>query len=475
MQTSASDEVLIRREGRAGRITMNRPAGAQRADATRWWADLGGARWLGGTTPPSTSSLLDGAGERALCAGGDVRALYDSRAQGSALARAFWSDEYRLNALIGRYPKPFVAIQDGIVMGGGIGLSGHARHRIVTERSRLAMPETGIGLIPDVGGTWLLAHAPGETGVYLGLTGEAMGAADAIYAGFADAFVPSAKLAAAGRAAGRCQGRAGRGGDRRAGRETRGRRRLPRGAPTSTGSSAAQPSRPCWRRWRRMPGEWAQKTAATLAQKSPKSLKLTLAAIRNARSLGSLEAALNVEYPPDRAPVRGRRVPRGRARADRRQGPQAQVVAGAAGRRGGRSWSRPTSRRCRPARSWGSRQPALGRNVTARGFRNSTTQRAGLLDPCSNRIADIGQCLFRRIAIGHAARQIWHRRNEAADVLWKARSAPISHRAYAASMTRSSAESLEASCGLVVRSHFPTLNLPRAPAEASARSSSSSV
>ena len=106
--------------------------------------------------------LLDGAGDRALCAGGDVRSLYDSRAQGSGFARTFWRDEYRLNALIGRYPKPYVAIQDGIVMGGGIGLSGHAAYRIVTERSRLAMPETGIGLIPDVGGTWLLAHAPGQ-------------------------------------------------------------------------------------------------------------------------------------------------------------------------------------------------------------------------------------------------------------------------------------------------------------------------
>ena len=123
-----------------------------------------------------------------------MRALYDSREQGSTLARTFWRDEYPLNALIGRYPKPYVAIQDGIVMGGGIGLSGHARHRIVTERSRLAMPETGIGLIPDVGGTWLLAHAPGAVGVYLGLTGEAMRAADAIYARFADVFIPSAKI-----------------------------------------------------------------------------------------------------------------------------------------------------------------------------------------------------------------------------------------------------------------------------------------
>src|SRR5262245_12042272 len=172
---------------------MNRPAALNAltyAMVGRIWEAL--TAWQ--DDPTVGLVLLDGTGERALCAGGDVHALYDSRERGSSFARAFWSEEYRLNALIGRYPKPFVAIQDGIVMGGGIGLSGHARHRIVTERSRLAMPETGIGLIPDVGGTWLLSRAPGETGIYLGLTGEPMGAADAIYARFADAFMPSAKL-----------------------------------------------------------------------------------------------------------------------------------------------------------------------------------------------------------------------------------------------------------------------------------------
>src|SRR5262245_3116557 len=187
------DEVLIRREGRAGRITMNRPQALNALthamvapiwDALLAWLDDAGVELV----------LLDGSGEKALCAGGDVRALYDSRSAGSSAARAFWRDEYRLNALIGRYPKPYLAIQDGIVMGGGIGLSAHARHRIVTERSRLAMPETGIGLIPDVGGSWLLAHAPGQAGLYLGLTGAEMDAADAIHARFSDAFVPASDL-----------------------------------------------------------------------------------------------------------------------------------------------------------------------------------------------------------------------------------------------------------------------------------------
>lgn len=293
-QASQSDEVLIRREGRAGRITMNRPAAlnalthgmlGQIWDALLAWKD----------DPAVAIVLLDGTGERALCAGGDVRSLYDARAQGSGHARAFWRDEYRLNALIGRYPKPYVAIQDGIVMGGGIGLSGHARDRIVTERSRLAMPETGIGLVPDVGGTWLLADAPGETGIYLGLTGEAMGAADAIYTRFTDVFVPSANLP---RLVERLI-------DAKGG---------PAGSAIAALSQDPGPPPLAARRadidrvfgaanveamleaLAATPGEWATKAAAALAQKSPKSLKLTLAAVRNARNLGSLEAALNVEY-----------------------------------------------------------------------------------------------------------------------------------------------------------------------------------
>lgn len=294
MQAPASDEVLIRRQGRAGHITMNRPQALNALTlgmVRQIWEAL--LAWR--TDPTVELIVLDGAGDRALCAGGDVRALYDSRAQGSALARSFWREEYRLNALIGRYPKPFVAIQDGIVMGGGIGLSGHARDRIVTERSRLAMPETGIGLIPDVGGTWLLADAPGATGVYLGLSGEAMRAADAIYTHFADVMIPSAKLP-----------------------QLVERLVDPRGGPAGGAiralSEDAGPSPLADRRadvdrafggdgveamlaaLGSMPGEWAQKAAAALAQKSPKSMKLTLAAIRNAQGLGSLEEALNVEF-----------------------------------------------------------------------------------------------------------------------------------------------------------------------------------
>ncbi len=186
-------DVVIRREGRAGRITLNRPRAlnalaypmvAPMVEALRSWAH----------DPAVELVILDGAGVRGLCAGGDVVSLFNSRKEGTDLARRFWSEEYVLNALIGSFPKPFVAIQDGIVMGGGIGLSGHASHRIVTERSMLAMPETAIGLIPDVGGTWLLAHCPGQLGVFLGLTGHRMNAGDALYAGFADTCVAAAGL-----------------------------------------------------------------------------------------------------------------------------------------------------------------------------------------------------------------------------------------------------------------------------------------
>jgi enoyl-CoA hydratase/carnithine racemase len=294
MQDPPSDEVLIRREGRAGRITMNRPKALNALTYPmigRIWNALSAWR----DDPAVDLVVLDGTGERALCAGGDVRALYDSRAEGSGRARAFWREEYRLNALIGRYPKPYVAIMDGIVMGGGIGLSGHARHRIVTERSQLAMPETGIGLIPDVGGTWLLADAPGAVGVYLGLTGETMRAADAIYAHFADVFIPSAEIP---RLVERLVDAKGGsvGGAIRALTEDAGPSPLTERRADIDRAFGGDSVEAMLGALSGMPGEWAQKTAAALAQKSPKSMKLTLAAIRNAQRLGSLEEALNVEF-----------------------------------------------------------------------------------------------------------------------------------------------------------------------------------
>jgi len=135
--------------------------------------------------------LISGAGDRGLCAGGDIVAIYHSaRTDGGTEARDFWRDEYRLNAVIGGYPKPYVALMDGIVMGGGVGVSAHGRVRIVTETTKMAMPEVGIGFVPDVGGTYVLSRAPGRLGLHAALTGAPFTGADAIALGFADHFVP---------------------------------------------------------------------------------------------------------------------------------------------------------------------------------------------------------------------------------------------------------------------------------------------
>jgi enoyl-CoA hydratase len=294
MGEAENDEVLIRREGRAGRITINRPQ-ALNALTHAMVGPISAALLAWRDDPNIVLVVLDGSGERALCAGGDVRALYDSRGRGSSAARAFWRDEYRLNALIGRYSKPFVAVQDGIVMGGGIGLSAHASHRVVTERSRLAMPETGIGLIPDVGGTWLLAQAPGETGLYLGLTGAEMDAADAIHARFADFFVPLSGL-------GDLKARlvdpeGGNLGELFATfAKPAGPSRLAERAPDIDRLFANTSVEAIIERLAHSGLDWSRQICAALAQKSPKALKLTCAAIRQARTLPSLEAALEVEY-----------------------------------------------------------------------------------------------------------------------------------------------------------------------------------
>lgn len=141
-----------------------------------------------------TMVLLRGAGERALCAGGDIASLYEDAKAGGSLGEEFWRDEYRLNELIAHYPKPYVAIMHGIVLGGGVGVSAHGSHRIVTDSTRIGMPEVGIGFVPDVGGTYLLSRA-GNLGRYLALSARHVGATDAIRAGLADVYVPEDRLA----------------------------------------------------------------------------------------------------------------------------------------------------------------------------------------------------------------------------------------------------------------------------------------
>ena len=185
-------DLHIRKDRRAGRITFTRPKALNALSHDMALAiDAALEDWR--NDPEVALVLIDAEGERAFCAGGDIAAVYHGGREGNhQIGRDFFRDEYRMNANIAEYPKPVVAFMQGFVMGGGVGVGGHARHRIVGESTQVAMPETGIGLIPDVGGTWLLAHAPGRIGEYLGLTGARMGAGDAIFAGFADAFVPEA-------------------------------------------------------------------------------------------------------------------------------------------------------------------------------------------------------------------------------------------------------------------------------------------
>lgn len=188
-----TEEILTRIDGGVGFVTLNRPKAinsltqgmvtAMDATLTDWADD-----------DRVSVVVVEGAGDRGLCAGGDVVAIYHSAQADGAQARRFWFDEYRLNARIGRFPKPYVALMDGIVMGGGLGIGMHGSVRVVTDTSKIAMPEVGIGLIPDVGGTLLLSRTPGLLGLHVALTGAPFSGADAIALGFADHYVPHARL-----------------------------------------------------------------------------------------------------------------------------------------------------------------------------------------------------------------------------------------------------------------------------------------
>lgn len=292
---AAEPTVLVRARAGLGRLTLNRPRAINALD-------LGMVQlmhealdaWERDTDVDVV--LLDGAGDRGLCAGGDVRGLAQQVTSGRADdAAVFFREEYALNARIAEYPKPFVAFADGITMGGGIGVAGHASIRVVTERSQLAMPETRIGFTPDVGGTWLLAHAPGRLGEYLGLTGAVMDASDAIYAGFADHFVPHENLEGFRDAL-----------ETRADPslaelvflfdETPPRSKLEDARGWIDDAFAADTVPGIVERLRARPEPEAAATADLLGELSPTGLAVTLAAVRSARELPDLRAALAQEY-----------------------------------------------------------------------------------------------------------------------------------------------------------------------------------
>ena len=187
-------EVIVAVEGRVGRLTLNRPQ-ALHALTTKMCQLMTAALVAWRTDPDIELILLDHSGERGFCAGGDIRMLAESGAADGAEARAFFHTEYRLNHLLFDYPKPVVVVLDGITMGGGVGLSMPALYRVATERTTFAMPETGIGLFPDVGGGWFLPRMPGHIGLWLALTGARIKAADCELVGIATDFVPSDRVA----------------------------------------------------------------------------------------------------------------------------------------------------------------------------------------------------------------------------------------------------------------------------------------
>ncbi|MEV0460945.1 enoyl-CoA hydratase/isomerase family protein [Catellatospora methionotrophica] len=284
-------DVLTDVTGHLGRITLNRPR-AINALTTEMVTLMQRAldRWA--TSGEVRTVLISGAGDRGLCAGGDIRALHADAVSGGSASLDFWAREYRLNAAVARYRKPVVAWMDGLVMGGGIGISAHAGVRLVTERSRLAMPEVGIGFHPDIGGSWLLSHAPGQVGTHLALTGTSVGAADAVHAGLADHFVPADRLVPL--VEGLTSGDAAEvvaafavappEGELASCREWIDR------------CYAADSVAEILDRLRSDRAPAAQAAAKEIAAKSPTSLVVTLRSLRTAARLPSLEAALEQEY-----------------------------------------------------------------------------------------------------------------------------------------------------------------------------------
>jgi len=291
-------DLIARREGAVGVIRLNRPK-AINAVTLEMFRDIDKALDDFEADPAVGLILLEGAGERGLCAGGDIRALYESSKVRGDLGKILWREEYILNDRIARFPKPYVAFMDGIVMGGGVGLSAHGSHRVVTEKTKLAMPEVGLGFFPDVGGTFLLSRSPGEIGTYFGLTGQTMNGPDAVYAKFADAVVPSAKLAALRETL----------VNLRVGVDAADVKAAIDGFATGATSGPVAALQPQIDRWfahdrmddivadlQRDGSELAQATLKTLGEKSPRGMVVALKLLRLGRGSASLEECLVREY-----------------------------------------------------------------------------------------------------------------------------------------------------------------------------------
>ncbi|MEQ7155407.1 enoyl-CoA hydratase/isomerase family protein [Brevundimonas aurifodinae] len=286
-------EILTRIDGRVGRITLNRPRALHALNLAMCEATTHALlAWR--DDPAVVSILIDHAGERGFCAGGDIRMIAESGATDGVEARAFFLAEYRLNHLMFTYPKPITAIVDGVVMGGGVGMSEPAAVRIATERTTYAMPETGIGLFPDVGGGWFLPRLPGETGTWLALTGARLKAADTVALGIHSHFVPSETLSDVIDAVIRAPERP----------DVAAQKEAVEPAP-----SPIAPHRPAIDRLFAFDTveaifealeadgtEWALAQRAILTTKSPQSLKVTLRQLRAGRKMSDFAEVMAMEY-----------------------------------------------------------------------------------------------------------------------------------------------------------------------------------
>ena len=295
---SMDREVVFERTGQLGLITLNRPK-ALNALTLGMIRQMQGQLDAWAEDPAVGAVLVRGAGGKAFCAGGDVLAISRAAREGDELSRIFFREEYTLNRTIKTYPKPYIALIDGITMGGGVGISEHGSHRIVGDRTLYAMPETAIGMFPDVGGTYFLPRRPGRLGQYLALTGARLKAADCLYCGVATAYVPSDRsedLVAAlsqaelrGEAAGKVD-------------DILGDVSTDPGTPPLAAHReaidrcfASDKAVEVFAALAAEGGDWAERTLATLKAASPLALMVTEEAIRRGASL-SFEDCMTMEY-----------------------------------------------------------------------------------------------------------------------------------------------------------------------------------
>jgi enoyl-CoA hydratase len=295
-----TDEILRERRGGLAVVTLNRPK-ALNTLTLGMYRTLDPELVAWGRDPAIRAVLIRGAGDRAFCAGGDVRAIYEAgRGQTTGLTADFFREEYHLIQRVYRFPKPYVALLGGITMGGGAGVSIHGSHRVATERFVFAMPETAIGLFPDIGATTFLNRCPGRIGRYLGLTGVRIKAADALYCGLVTHRVPNDRLAALTEA---LAGLAWRAGDERSQvdgvlvdfSEAAGPAPLAELRPAIDRCFAAETVEGIIAALEKEEAEWSRAALASIAKASPTSLKISLRQLQLGAGF-DVEEALRLEY-----------------------------------------------------------------------------------------------------------------------------------------------------------------------------------